>query len=61
MGMSLWDYLCIKRIECALNLIKTTDKNLLDIALECGFNNTVNFNKMFKKYTNVSPGSFRRS
>jgi AraC-like DNA-binding protein len=60
MGMSLWDYLCIKRIECALNLIKTTDKNLLDIALECGFNNTVNFNKLFKKYTNLSPGSFRQ-
>lgn len=60
MGMSLWDYLCIKRIECALNLIKTTDKNLLDIALESGFNNTVNFNKLFKKYTNVSPGSFRK-
>ncbi len=61
MGMSLWDYLCIKRIECALNLIKTTDKNLLDIALECGFNNTVNFNKLFKKYTNLSPGAFRQA
>ncbi|MBE5732399.1 MAG: AraC family transcriptional regulator [Clostridiales bacterium] len=61
MGMSLWDYLCIKRIECALNLIKTTDKNLLDIALECGFNNTVNFNKLFKKYTNLSPSAFRQS
>lgn len=59
MGMSLWDYLCIKRIECALNLIKTTDKNLLDIAIESGFNNTVNFNKIFKKYTNLTPGSFR--
>ena len=61
MGMSLWDYLCIKRIEYALNLIKTTDKNLLDIALESGFNNTVNFNKLFKKYTNLSPSTFRKS
>ena len=61
MGMSLWDYLCIKRIEYALNLIKTTDKNLLDIALESGFNNTVNFNKPFKKYTNLPPSAFRKS
>ncbi len=60
MGMSVWDYLCIKRIEEALTLIKTTDKNILDIALECGFNNTVNFYKIFKKYTNVSPGAFRK-
>ena len=49
MGMSVWDYLCIKRIEEALTLIKTTDKNILDIALECGFNNTVNFYKIFKR------------
>ena len=60
MGMSIWDYICIKRIEEALTLIKTTDKNITDIALDCGFNNTVNFNKFFKKYTNVSPSSFRK-
>lgn len=60
MGMSVWDYICIKRIEEALSLIKTTDKNILDIALECGFNNTVNFNKIFKKYTNLLPSTFRK-
>ena len=60
MGMSVWDYICIKRIEEALSLIKTTDKNILDIALECGFNNTVNFNKIFKKYTNLLPSAFRK-
>ena len=60
MGMSVWDYICIKRIEEALTLIKTTDKNILDIALECGFNNTVNFNKIFKKYTNLLPSTFRK-
>lgn len=60
MGMSLWDYICIKRIEEALTQIKTTDKNIADIALDCGFNNAVNFNKLFKKYTNVTPNFFRK-
>ena len=60
MGMSIWDYICIKRIEEALTLIKTTDKNITDIAFECGFNNPVNFNKLFKKYTNVTPSYFRK-
>ena len=60
MGMSIWDYICIKRIEEALTLIKTTDKNITDIAFECGFNNPVNFNKLFKKYTNVTPKFFRQ-
>ena len=60
MGMSIWDYICIKRIEQALTLIKTTDKNIADVAFECGFNTVVNFNKIFKKYTNVSPHTFRK-
>ena len=60
MGMSVWDYIGIKRIEESLFLIKTTEKNITDIALECGFNNVVNFNKLFKKYTNVSPSYFRK-
>lgn len=60
MGMSIWDYICIKRIEEALTQIKTTDKNISDIALDCGFNTAVNFNKLFKKYTNVTPNFFRK-
>jgi len=60
MGMSIWDYICIKRIEESLTQIKTTEKNIADIALDCGFNNAVNFNKIFKKYTNVSPSTFRK-
>ena len=60
MGMSIWDYICIKRIEESLTLIKTTDQNIADIALESGFNNAVNFNKLFKKYTNVTPNFFRK-
>lgn len=60
MGMSVWDYICIKRMEEALSQIKTTDKNILDVALDCGFNNVVNFNKIFKKYTNVTPNAFRK-
>ncbi len=59
MGMSLWDYITIKRIEEAVNMIKTTDLNIADVALECGFNSVVNFNKLFKKYTNLTPSCFR--
>lgn len=59
MGMTPWNYISIKRIEEALTLIKTTDRSILDIALACGFNNTANFCKIFKKYTNLAPSSFR--
>lgn len=60
MGMSAWDYINIKRVEAALTLIRETDKSILQIATECGFNNCVNFYKIFKKYTNLSPSSYRK-
>ena len=60
MGMSAWDYICLKRIEAASALIKTTDKSILEIATECGFNNAVNFYKTFKRYTNLAPGALRK-
>ena len=59
MGMTTWNYISIKRIEEALSLIKTTNLSILEIALSCGFNNTANFGKTFKKYTNLPPSSFR--
>lgn len=57
--MTTWNYISIKRIEEALSLIKTTNLSILEIALSCGFNNTANFGKTFKKYTNLPPSSFR--
>lgn len=59
-GMSPWDYISIKRIEQALTMLKTTDRSVLEIATACGFNNTVNFCKIFKKYTNLSPSAWRK-
>ena len=59
MGMTTWNYISIKRIEEALSLIKTSNLSILEIALSCGFNNTANFGKTFKKYTNLPPSSFR--
>ncbi len=59
MGMKPWDYISIKRIEEAIRLIKTTDSTILEIATSCGFNNTVNFCRLFKKYTNLLPSNFR--
>ncbi len=61
MGISLWDYIISKRIENAITLIsQQQDKNMLDIAVQCGFNNTANFNKMFRRITGITPSEFRK-
>jgi len=61
-GVSPWDYLTAKRVEKAANLLRS-EKGLtmLEIAMQCGFNNTANFNRAFKKYQNRTPSSYRKS
>ena len=60
-GVPLWDYITSKRIELAMTMLHDrNDMNMLDIAVECGFNNTANFNKMFRKVTGLTPSQFRR-
>ncbi len=62
-GISLWDYINAKRVEKAIKLITSKNSNytMLEIALECGFNNTVNFNKAFKKQKGFTPSSLKKN
>lgn len=59
-GVTPWEYILIKRIEKSLQLLKNTDENVLSVANCCGFNNTANFNKIFKKITGVTPKEYRK-
>ena len=58
--MTTWDYINIKRIEKARALLKSTKDTVLDVALQCGYNSTANFNKIFKKTVGVTPREYRK-
>jgi len=58
-GISPWDYITIKRIEKSIEMLKTSQETVLEIALKCGFNNTANFNRAFKKVTGKVPGYYK--
>ena len=61
-GISLWDYITSRRIEQAIRLVSSgAHMTLLEIALSCGFNNTANFNKAFKRQTGVTPSYMRKN
>lgn len=62
-GISLWDYITTKRIEKSVRLIlsKGPRKSMLEIAIESGFNNTVNFNKAFKKIKGFTPSELKKN
>lgn len=60
-GMTPWQYINIRRIDEALALLKHSDDTVLKIAVRCGFNNTANFNRIFKKITGLTPAEYRKS
>lgn len=49
------------RIEEAKRLLLESDKNVLEIAMEVGFNNRSSFNEAFLKFAQKTPLDFRKS
>ena len=48
------------RIKQAIILLQTTDEAIMDICLDCGFNNLGNFLREFKKHTGFTPLQYRK-
>lgn len=62
-GISVCNYVNAKRIEKATRLITSnnSEMTMLEIATICGFNNTANFNKVFKKLKGFTPSELKRN
>lgn len=54
------EYLTGLRISKAMELLKTTDKRVLDICYETGFNSVNHFNRIFKQIIGISPTQYRK-
>ncbi len=48
------------RFDRAIQLLYVPSIQLIDIAMELGYNNAANFTRAFKRWTGVSPREFRR-
>jgi AraC-like DNA-binding protein len=63
-AMNFSDYINLKRIDYAKEILRTTtksEKNVLEILYEAGFNSKSVFNTQFKKHTGQSPTDYRDS
>ena len=60
-GVSFITYLNTVRIGKSLDMLKNDDRNILDIALDCGFNNARTFNRFFKEITQMTPSEYLQS
>jgi len=60
MGMNFIDYLLELRVDKAKALLTDSELQIQEIAEEVGYLNTNSFIRMFRKYTGVSPGEYRK-
>lgn len=60
-GMTCIEYINNYRLEVASSLLNNTNKSILNISFEVGFNNVSYFNKLFKKKYSITPKEFRKS
>ncbi|NKB18828.1 MAG: helix-turn-helix transcriptional regulator [Pseudanabaena sp. CRU_2_10] len=58
-GISPYQYLIQQRIERAKQLLKQTERSIMEIALECGFNSHSHLSKQFRQLTGITPTAYR--
>lgn len=60
-GMSPRDYVQLLRIQASQSLLASTRHSVEDIGCQVGYSDMGAFYRLFRRYTGVSPGQFRRS
>lgn len=59
-GTSLLEYKQRVQIRRACELLADTDRKILDVALEVGFNDISFFNRIFRKHRGMTPREYRK-
>lgn len=59
-GKTFSEILIEARLKQTINLLKTTNLSISDIAYQVGYNNTESLIRVFKKIYNMTPGEYRK-
>lgn len=57
---SIKEYLTIYRVKAAKSLLKNSNINISQTAFAVGYNDSMYFSQVFKKYTGMTPRKYRR-
>ncbi|MCE9613609.1 MAG: AraC family transcriptional regulator [Lentisphaerae bacterium] len=60
-GKPVFDYLIQRRVQAAMMRLRGGNEKILQIALECGFNDLAYFNRKFKELLGQTPTAYRRA
>lgn len=58
-GRTFTDLMAQYRVDHAKAMLRRTDKSIIQIALECGFEDQSYFSRVFKRYTGTTPRAYR--
>lgn len=60
-GYTIIEYIHMKKIEYAADLLSHSDKKILEIASMLGYDSLSHFNHLFKRYTGMTPSQCRKA
>jgi len=60
MGTSIYQFILYCRIEYIAMLLLSTNRSLYELALESGFNSSINISRIFKRFKGYTPAEFRQ-
>ena len=60
-GVCFRDWLAVRRVERAIEILKERDDSITDVAARSGFQDLRTFERTFKRHTGVTPREFKRS
>ena len=60
-GMTVGDYIRQRRLSAAGLEVLTTDRKIIDIALEFGYDSPDSFTKAFARFHGLTPAALRKS
>jgi len=59
LGCSVRMYICSRRVERAMTLLRKSEDSVTDIATRMGFENVTYFNRRFRQLTGMTPTQYR--
>ena len=59
-GFNVMEYVRFRRLKKAAQLLRFSEKDILDIALECGYGAHESFSRAFKIQYNLTPSEYRK-
>lgn len=59
-GFNVMEYVRFRRLKNAARLLRTSGADILNIALECGYETHESFSRAFKKQYGLSPAEYRK-